>query len=134
MNSSKPILLIDNNEGNSKDIKTILNEIHVTNALVLKTNIDEAYEYLRDEQQPKPCVVLLDMNLPRMGAFEFIKTLKADQILKRIPIIVLTSSETNGEVAQSSGLDIADHISKPFDYKQFIEAMRGLDIHWSLQD
>lgn len=134
MNSSKPILLIDNNEEYSKDIKTILNEIHVTNALVLKTNTDEAYEYLRDKQKPKPQVVLLDMNLPRMVAFEFIKTLKADQILKRIPIIVLTSSETNGEVARSSGLDIADHISKPLDYKQFIEAMRGLDIHWSLQD
>ena len=132
MNSFKPIMLIENNDNDAKDIKTALNDIHVTNVLERKSNIDEAYEYLRDEQKPKPCVILLDLNMPRMGAFEFINTLKNDHILKRIPIIVLMSSKTNGEVARSSGLDIAGYISKPFDYKQFIEVMRALDIHWAL--
>jgi len=132
MNSSKPILLIENNEDDAKDIKTALNDIHIINVMVHKTNIDEAYEHLRDEQKPKPCIILLDLNLPRMGAFEFVKTLKADHILKRIPIIVLMSSETNGEVAQSSGLDVAGYISKPFDYKQFIETMRDLNVQWYL--
>jgi CheY-like chemotaxis protein len=132
MNSSKPILLIEHNENNAKDTKKVLDDIHVTNALEHKSNIDEAYEYLRDEKKPKPCVVLLDLNMPRMGAFEFIKTIKADHLLKRIPIIVLLSCETNGEVAQSSGLDIAGYITKPFDYKQFIEVVKGFDIHWSL--
>ena len=106
MNSFKPIMLIENNDNDAKDIKTALNDIHVTN--------------------------VLDLNMPRMGAFEFINTLKNDHILKRIPIIALMSSETNGEVARSSGLDIAGYISKPFDYKQFIEVMRALDIHWAL--
>lgn len=132
MKSSKPILLIEYNEDNIKDIKTVLDNFHVTNTLEYKINIDEAYEYLRDEHKPKPCVILLNINMPRMGAFEFINILKADHILKQIPIIVLMSSETNGDVARNSGLDIDGYILKPFDYKQFIEAMRAINIHWGL--
>jgi len=132
MNSFKPILLIENNDDDAKDIKTALNDIHVTNVLERRSNIDEAYEYLRDEHKPKPCVILLDLNIPRMGAFEFIKTLKADYPLKRLPIIVLMASETNGDVARSSGLDIAGYILKPFDYRQFIEVMKTLNIHLAL--
>jgi CheY-like chemotaxis protein len=129
MNSSKPILLIENNNDDVKDIETALNDIHVTNILERRSNIDDAYEYLRDERKPKPCIILLDLNLPRMGAFEFIKTLKADHILKRLPIIVLMSSESNGDVARSSGPDIAGYILKPFDYRQFIETTKKLNIH-----
>ncbi len=132
MNSLKPILLIENNDDDAKDIETNINDIHVTNVLERRSNIDEAYEYLRDEQNPKPCVILLDLNMPRMGAFEFIKTLKTDHILKRIPIVILMSSETNGDVARSSGLDIAGYILKPFDYRQFIETMKTLNIHLAL--
>jgi DNA-binding response OmpR family regulator len=132
MNSSKPILLIENNDDDAKHIETALNDIHVTNVLERRSNIDEAYEYFRDEHKPKPCVILLDLNIPRMGAFEFIKTLNADHTLKRLPIVVLMSSETNGDVARSSGLDIAGYILKPFDYKKFIEVMRALDILWAL--
>jgi CheY-like chemotaxis protein len=134
MDSFKPILLIENNDDDAKDIETALNNIHVTNVLERSSNIDEAYEYLRDEQKPKPCVILLNLNMPRMGAFEFIKTLKDDHILKRLPIVVLMSFETNGDVVRSSGLDIEGYILKPFDYRQFIEAIRGLDIHWCLNN
>jgi CheY-like chemotaxis protein len=134
MNSFKPILLIENNDDDAKDIETALNDIHVTNVLERRSNIDEAYEYLRDEHKPKPCVILLDLNMPRMGAFEFIKTLKADHILKRLLIVALLSSETNGDVARSSGLDIEGYILKPFDYRQFIEVMKTLNIHLALNN
>jgi CheY-like chemotaxis protein len=134
MKSFKPILLIENNDDDAKDIETALNDIHVTNVLERRSNIDEAYEYLRDEHKPKPCVILLDLNMPRMGAFEFIKTLKADHILKRLLIVALLSSETNGDVARSSGLDIEGYILKPFDYRQFIEVMKTLNIHLALNN
>jgi CheY-like chemotaxis protein len=134
MRSFKPILLIENNDDDAKDIETALNDIHVTNVLERRSNIDEAYEYLRDEHKPKPCVILLDLNMPRMGAFEFIKTLKADHILKRLLIVALLSSETNGDVARSSGLDIEGYILKPFDYRQFIEVMKTLNIHLALNN
>jgi CheY-like chemotaxis protein len=132
MSKCKPILLIEDNDKEVEEIETALNDVHILNKLECKINVDEAYEFLRDEHKPKPCVILLDLNMPRMGAFEFINTLKADHLLKQIPIVVLMSSESNGDVARNSGLDIDGYILKPFDYKQFIEAMRAINIHWAL--
>ncbi|MBN2180677.1 MAG: response regulator [Sedimentisphaerales bacterium] len=134
MNNYKPILLIENNREDAKFIELALNDLHVINNLEHKINIDEAYEYLRDKNKPKPCVILLDLNMPNMSALEFIKTLKTDQTLKQLPIIALISSETNIDITQISELDIAGHILKPFDYKQFIEAIKALNIQWALNE
>ncbi len=132
MISSSPILLIENEDVDAVEIERTLKDINVTNELVRKVNSETALEYLREEHNQKPCFVLLDMNLPRMEAFEFLKVVKTSDTLKEIPSIVLTTSEKDKDVAESSGLDVAGYIVKPIDYRQFIEAMRTLGIHWTL--
>lgn len=132
MISSSPILLIENEDVDAVEIERTLKDINVTNELVRKVNSETALEYLRNEHNPKPCFVLLDMNLPRMEAFEFLKVVKANDTLKETPSIILTTSEKDKDVAESSGLDVAGYIVKPIDYRQFIEAMRTLGIHWTL--
>ena len=99
-----------------------------------KVNIDEANEFLTDENNPKPSLILLDINLPRMVAVEFLKALNSDYLLKQIPVIVLISSEEDKDAARNYKIDAVDYILKPFSYKQFIEAIRALNIHWVLRE
>ena len=67
-----------------------------------------------------------------MVAVEFLKTLNSDYLLKQIPVIVLISSEEDKDAARNYKIDAVDYILKPFSYKQFVEAIRALNIHWAL--
>ena len=133
MLSSSQILLIENNDDDAKIVELTLRDVRITNTLVHKVDVESALEYLRDKNQPKPCIILLNLNLPQMQTFEFMKAFKADDAMKKIPIIALISSENDRIVAESFKLDIAGFIEKPVDYKKFIEVARALDIHWTLR-
>ena len=133
MLSSSQILLIENNDDDAKIVELTLRDVRITNTLVHKVDVESALEYLRDKNQPKPCIILLNLNLPQMQTFEFMKAFKADDSMKKIPIIALISSENDRIVAESFKLDIAGFIEKPVDYKKFIEVARVLDIHWTLK-
>jgi CheY-like chemotaxis protein len=130
---SSQVLLIENNYDDAKVVELALSEVRITNELVRKVDIESALEYLRGKKQDKPCLILLDLNLPQMQTFEFMKIFKADRNINKIPIIALISSEDDKIVAESFKLDIAGFIEKPIDYKKFIEAVRALDIRWILK-
>lgn len=133
MISSSQILLIENNDDDAKVVELTLRNVRITNELVRKVDVESALEYLRCKKQDKPCLILMDMNLPQMQIFEFMKVFKADHSIDKIPIIALISSENDKIVAESFDLDIAGFIEKPVDYKKFIEAVRALDIRWTLK-
>lgn len=133
MLSSSQILLIENNDDDAKIVELTLRDVRITNTLVHKVDVESALEYLRDKNQPRPFIILLNLNLPQMQTFEFMKAFKADDSMKKIPIIALISSENDRIVAESFKLDIAGFIEKPVDYKKFIEVARVLDIHWTLK-
>ena len=133
MLSSSQILLIENNDDDAKIVELTLRDVRITNTLVHKVDVESALEYLRDKNQPRPFIILLNLNLPQMQTFEFMKAFKADDSMKKIPIIALISSENDRIVAESFKLDIAGFIEKPVDYKKFIEVARALDIHWTLR-
>jgi CheY-like chemotaxis protein len=132
MRSSKPTLLAEDDDVDAMIIQRALNELKVANKLVRKVNGEDALEYLRGEGNQKPCIILLDLNMPRMNGFEFLKKLKADDVLKKIPVVVLTISEEYEDVVESFGLGAAGYIVKAIDYKQFVEAIRTLDMYWTL--
>jgi len=133
MCSSSQILLIENDDDEAKIIELTLRDVRITNRLVHKVDVESALEYLRDKNQPRPCIILLNLNLPQMQTFKFIKAFKADDAMKKIPIIALISSENDKVVAESFKLEIAGFIEKPVDYKKFIEVARVLDIQWTLK-
>ncbi len=132
MRNSKPILLVEDDDADALFTKRALGELRVTNKLVHTVDGEDGLEYLRGESNQKPCVILLDLNMPRMNGFEFLKIVKADDELKKISVVVLTTSETDEDVVESFGLGVAGYIVKPVDYKQFVEAMKTVDMYWTL--
>jgi len=132
MRNSKPILLVEDDNVDAMMTQRALNDIKATNKMVHKIDGKDALDYLRDDTAQKPCVILLDLNMPRMNGFEFLKVIKAEPVLKRIPVVALTTSDADQSVVESYELGVAGYIVKPVDYKQFIEAMRTLDMYWTL--
>ena len=91
MYNSKPVLLAEDDDADALMTKRALNDLKVTNKLVRKVDGEDALEYLTDRSNEKPSIILLDLNMPRMNGFEFLKILKADPMLKMIPVVVVTT-------------------------------------------
>ncbi len=106
----------------------------MTNPLVHTVNGEEALAYLKDETKDKPCLILLDLNMPKMNGIEFLGVAKADPALKKIPVVVLTTSSEERDVVQSFRLSVAGYIIKPVDYRNFVEAIRTIDLYWTLSE
>jgi len=115
-------------------VKRALKELKVTNQLVCTINGEEALEYLRNQSNRKPCVILLDLNMPKMNGIEFLRIAKVDKALKKIPVVVLTTSKEEQDVVESFNLGVAGYIVKPTDYKKFVEAIRAIDLYWTLSE
>jgi len=134
MRNSKPILLVEDDSVDAMTVKRALKELKVTNDLVRKANGEEALEYLRNTANTRPCVILLDLNMPKMNGIEFLKVVKNDEILRKIPAIVLTTSKDDRDRVESFQLNVAGYIVKPVDYKKFVEAIRIVDLYWTLSE
>jgi CheY-like chemotaxis protein len=132
MRNFKPILLVDDDDVDAIITQRAVNDLKITNELIRKVDCEDALEYLRDASNPRPCVILLDLNMPRMNGFEFLKVMKNDEDLKRIPVVVLTTSDVDQNILDSFNLGVAGYIVKPVDYKQFLEAMRTINMYWTL--
>ncbi len=131
MQSSKPILLIEDDYTDKLLVKRALDELKITNELVHTVNGEEALEYLRNEANESPCIILVDLNMPRMDGFEFMRVIKADETLRIVPVVVLTTSKEKGDVAKSFKLGAAGYMVKPPDFNEFVETIRCLDLYWS---
>jgi len=134
MRNSKPILLIEDDCVDIMTVKRTFKDLKITNQLVCSGDGNQALEYLRSEDNEKPCLILLDLNVPKMNGIEFLRTLKADEELKKIPVIVLTTSKKEQDVIESFKLCIAGYIVKLLDYKKFVEAIRIIDLYWTLSE
>jgi CheY-like chemotaxis protein len=134
MRNSKPILLLEDDTVDAMTVKRALKDLKILNRLVRAANGEEGLAYLRDELNPKPCVILLDLNMPKMNGMEFLKVIKADERFKKIPAIVLTTSRDDQERVRGFQLNVAGFIIKPVDYLKFVEAIRIIDLYWTLSE
>lgn len=132
MRGKRPILLVEDDKVDTMTVKRALKEIHVTNDLINVGNGEEALEYLRDKNNEKPCIILLDLNMPKMNGIEFLGIAKKDQTLKILPVVVLTTSKEERDRVESFKLGVAGYMIKPVDYRQFVEVIRTIDIYWTL--
>ncbi len=132
MRNFKPILLVDDDDVDAIITQRAVNDLKITNELIRKVDGEDALDYLRDQSNARPCVILLDLNMPRMNGFEFLKVAKADPELRRIPVVVLTTSDVDQNILDSFDLGVAGYIVKPVDYKQFLEAMKTINMYWTL--
>jgi CheY-like chemotaxis protein len=134
MRTLKPVLLVEDDYVDAMTVKRAFSDLKVTNPLIHKLNGEEALEYLRGEGSQKPCVILLDLNMPKMNGIEFLKIAKADDELKKIPVVVLTTSKSDEDRVETFGLSVAGYMIKPTDYKKFMETVRVIDLYWSLSE
>ena len=97
-------------------------------------NGEEGLEYLRDPEREQPGIILLDLNMPRMNGIEFLQVVKKDERLKRIPVVVLTTSVEEQDKAETFNLGIAGYMIKPVDYRQFVEVVKTIHLYWTLSE
>ncbi|OGI47259.1 MAG: response regulator [Candidatus Muproteobacteria bacterium RBG_16_65_34] len=134
--SGKPIeiLLVEDNPGDVRLTREALKDGKVLNRLNVVTDGVEAMEYLRRQGQyaaaPRPDVILLDLNLPRKDGREVLAELKVDPELKRIPVVVLTTSDAEKDVLKAYDLHANCYITKPMDLMQFTTVVRAAEDFW----
>jgi CheY-like chemotaxis protein len=131
---NKPLLLVEDDQVDVMTIKRAFKEIHVVNPIAHVENGEEALAHLRDPGKEKPCLILLDLNMPVMNGIELLQVIKQDENLKRIPVIVLTTSEEQQDKLSSFNLGVAGYMAKPVDYRQFVEVMRSIDMYWTISE
>ena len=134
MRNSKPILLVEDDNVDAMTVERVLKDLKVSNPLVRTNNGEEALDYLRNEGNQKPCLTLLDLNMPKMNGIELLKIVKADGALKNIPVVVLTTSDEQRDIVESFNLSVAGYMLKSTDYKRFVDTIRTINLYWTLSE
>jgi len=134
MIKNKPILLVEDDKIDAMTVKRALKELNILNPVVTAENGEEALVYLRNDENEKPGIILLDLNMPRMNGIEFLGIAKKDDNLKQIPVIVLTTSLDEIDRVDTFSLGIAGYMVKPVDYKKFVEVIKAIKLYWSLSE
>ncbi len=134
MKSEQTILLVEDDVVDAMTVKRALKDLNVTNALIVKRNGEEALVYLREEARSLPCIILLDINMPRMNGIELLRSLKQDARLRRIPAVVLTTSRDEQDRLETFNLSVAGYMIKPVEYPQFVEVVRSINLYWTLSE
>ncbi len=134
MKSNSPILLVEDDKIDALTVKMALKEIKVSNEIIHVTNGLEALDYLNDESNTRPCIILLDLNMPKMNGIEFLEERIKSEELTTTPVIVLSTSKADSDKLATFKLHIAGYMIKPVDYKKFVEVMRAINVYWTLSE
>ncbi|MBU2570749.1 MAG: response regulator [Gammaproteobacteria bacterium] len=127
-------LLVEDNPGDVRLTKEALTESKVKNNLNVVGDGEEAMAFLRRRgryaEAPRPDVILLDLNLPKKNGREVLEEIKADPSLKRIPVVIITSSEAEQDVLRTYDLHVNCYVNKPVDLEQFIKVVQSIETFW----
>lgn len=133
------VLLIDDDEVDVMTVKRAFKKNNITNPLYVASNGVEALALLRSNELPKLLpgqrrLILLDLNMPKMGGIEFLRELRADSELRALPVIVLTTSNEDKDIVEAYNLNVAGYIIKPVTFTRFVEVMAALNKYWTLSE
>jgi len=139
MNKDQVILLVEDNDDDAELTAMAFREAKIANPLLRVEDGVEALDYLfgRGKHAARnradlPAVVLLDLNLPRMGGLDVLAALRADEQSKHLPVVVLTSSTEEKDRMQAYHHHANSYVQKPVDYDQFVAAARQLGLYWTV--
>jgi two-component system, chemotaxis family, response regulator Rcp1 len=136
MNHEIQILLVEDNPADARLVAELLKEGQLSHRIRHVSDGVEALTYLRehDAQTPpfRPDLILLDLNLPRKDGRELLAEIKSDERLRRIPVVVLTTSQAEEDVARAYGLYANCYITKPVDLDQFACVVRSIENFWMI--
>jgi len=135
-NKTIRILMIEDDEIDIMNIRRAFKKNNVTNPLHVTNNGIEALEYLKDlvENSPSkmPKIILLDLNMPKMGGIEFLRKLRQNENLKTISVFVMTTSSEDKDKVEAFNLNVAGYILKPLSMDQFMDVVSTLNSYWKL--
>jgi CheY-like chemotaxis protein len=134
VNHSISILLVEDDVVDVMSVKRALRDLAVPNPLEVVGNGEEALACLRKPEHALPGIILLDLNMPRMNGIDFLKILKKDERLRRIPVIVLTTSKEEKDRLESFNLGVAGYMVKPVEYAGFVEVVRTIQRYWTASE
>ena len=127
------ILLVEDNPADVRLTREALKEALTPSRLHVAEDGVKAMSFLRGEEgrkQPKPDLILLDLNLPRKDGREVLDEIKRDETLKHIPVVILTTSQAELDILRSYQLRANAYITKPVDLDQFFHTMKSIDTFW----
>jgi CheY-like chemotaxis protein len=134
----KPILLVEDNPNDIELTLIALEKTRLANPVVSLRDGEEALQYLRREGQwadrgaEIPAVILLDKKLPKVDGHEVLKTVRADEDLRRIPVVMLTSSREESDLLRSYDLGVNAYVVKPVQFEDFMDAIKDLGVFWAV--
>ena len=125
------VLLVEDDPGDVLMTREAFEHYKLRNVLHVVTDGEQALQFLRRSgdyaDAPRPGLILLDLNLPRVDGLEVLAEIKADPVLKVIPVVILTTSQAQQDVLRSYALHANAYVSKPVDFERFMEAIRQID-------
>jgi len=125
------ILLVEDNEGDIVLAREALEEARIKNRITVITDGEKALEYLFcNDTDRKPDLILLDMNLPKVNGLEVLAKIKADETLKIIPVVMLTTSTSEQDVLDAYRNYVNCYINKPIDLEEFIVVIKNIESFW----
>lgn len=134
------ILLVEDDEVDIMNVQRAFKKSNILNPLYIAQNGLEALKMLRGTKDNPAKVpqgrrlILLDLNMPKMGGIEFLQNLRNDDNLKSIPVVVLTTSNQDRDLVEAYNLNVAGYLLKPVQFAHFVELMTTLNKYWSLSE
>jgi CheY-like chemotaxis protein len=138
MNELRSILLAEDNPNDVELTLTAFTEYNLVNEVFVVSDGEEALDYLyqrgRFKARPNgnPAVILLDLKMPKVDGLEVLRTIKQDEKLKNIPVVMLTSSREEPDLLRSYQLGVNAYVVKPVDFQSFTDAVKQLGAFWAL--
>ena len=136
MNAAINFLLVEDDEVDVKNVQRAFKRNNINNPLFVAGNGEEALERLRGNGNspiiPLPQVILLDLNMPKMGGLEFLQELRKDPRFKSLSVFVLTTSDEERDKIAAYNFNIAGYILKPIEFDQFMDTIKTLEAYWAL--
>jgi two-component system response regulator len=132
---NKTILLVEDNESDEKLTRVAFKKSHIETQIVVVRDGAEALDYLlgttaEGSSRDLPTLVLLDLNLPRIGGLEVLRRLRAEERTRLLPIVILTGSKEEEDLIGGYSLGANAYVRKPVEFEQFVEAARTLGVFW----
>jgi CheY-like chemotaxis protein len=132
MKELRPILLVENDPVQAKAVKHAFKALEVRCPCVHFTDGNDALAHLRHQNGEKPWLILLSLDISGMAGSEFLGAVKSDKVLKTIPVVLLTASSLQDDIAQSFELGAAGYIVKTSEYEGLLETIKTIAQYWNL--
>ena len=138
METLKRILLVEDDPKDIELILSALGEHNLANEIMVLRDGVEVLDYLYRREafalrpEGNPVVILLDLKMPRLDGVQVLRQLKADEPMRSIPVVILTSSRESRDLAECYRLGVNAYVVKPVRFAEFVEAIKGIGIFWAL--